>query len=70
MFSNIYNGKTSHSHWFRIQKQNFRNRGLTHMLNQRRGSALPTNQMTIMPVTRPAPQIGGVIGRRPLKFNY
>ena len=41
------------------------------MLNHRnRGSALPSNQMTIMPVTRPAPTIGGVIGRRPLKFNY
>ena len=41
------------------------------MLNHRnRGSALPSNQMTIMPVTRPAPKIGGVIGRRPLKFNY
>jgi len=53
-----------------FKKQNFRNRGLKHMLNQRRGSALPSNQMTIMPVTRPAPQIGGVIGRRPLKFNY
>ena len=39
--------------------------------NRKRGSALlPSNQMTIMPVTRPAPHIGGVIGRRPLKFNY
>jgi hypothetical protein len=54
-----------------FKKQNFRNRGLQYMLNHRnRGSALPSNQMTIMPVTRPAPTIGGVIGRRPLKFNY
>jgi hypothetical protein len=40
------------------------------MLNQRRGSSLPSNQMTIQPYVRPVPQIGGVIGRRPLKFNY
>jgi hypothetical protein len=54
-----------------FKKQNFRNRGLQYMLNHRnRGSTLPSNQMTIMPVTRPAPHIGGVIGRRPLKFNY
>ena len=54
-----------------FKKQNFRNKGLQYMLNHRkRGSALPSNQMTIMPVTRPAPHIGGVIGRRPLKFNY
>jgi hypothetical protein len=53
-----------------FKKQNFRNRGLQHMLNQRRGSALPSNQMTIQPYVRPAPTIGGVIGRRPLKFNY
>ncbi len=53
-----------------FKKQNFRNRGLQHMLNQRRGSSLPSNQMTIQPYVRPVPQIGGVIGRRPLKFNY
>ncbi len=41
------------------------------MLNHsKRGSALPQNQMTIMPVNRPPPKIGGVIARRPLKFNY
>jgi len=38
--------------------------------HSKRGSALPQNQMTIMPVTRPPPKIGGVIARRPLKFNY
>ena len=54
-----------------FKKQNFRNRGLHYMLNHsKRGSALPQNQMTIMPVTRPPPNIGGVIARRPLKFNY
>jgi hypothetical protein len=54
-----------------FKKQNFRNRGLHYMLNHsKRGSALPQNQMTIMPVTRPPPKIGGVIARRPLKFNY
>ncbi len=54
-----------------FKKQNFRNRGLQYMLNHRnRGIALPSNQMTIMPVTRPAPKVGGVISRRPLKFNY
>ena len=52
-----------------FKKQNFRNRGLKHMLNQRRGSALTSNQMTIQPYVRPAPALGGVIGRRPLKFN-
>ncbi len=41
------------------------------MLNHRnRGSALPSNQMTIQPYARPVPTVGGVIGRRPLKFNY
>ena len=38
--------------------------------HSKRGSALPQNQMTIMPVNRPPPKIGGVIARRPLKFNY
>ena len=60
-----------------FKKQNFRNRGLRHMLD-RAGkavsrvvdSALPQNQMTIQPYSRPAPKIGGVIARRPLKFNY
>jgi len=34
------------------------------------GSSIPKNQMTIMPVTRPPPKIGGVIARFPLKFKY
>jgi hypothetical protein len=34
------------------------------------GSALPPNQMTIMPVTRTPPKFGGAVARRPLKFNY
>ena len=57
-----------------FKKQNFRNRGLQRMLNRAgkaiMGSALPRNQMTFQPVTRPSPKIGGVITRRPLKFNY
>ena len=53
-----------------FKKQNFRNRGLHHMLHSQRGSALPQNQMTIMPVNRPPPKIGGAVARRPLKFNY
>ena len=55
-----------------FKKQNFRNRGIRHMLNRSGkaiGSALPQNQMTIMPVSRPPPNIGGAV-RRPLKFNY
>ena len=52
-----------------FKKQNFRNRGFRYMLSSKRGSALPQNQMTIQPVSRPAPHIGGAI-RRPLKFNY
>jgi hypothetical protein len=55
-----------------FKKQNFRNRGLRYMMNKAKhivGSALPQNQMTIMPVNRPPPQFGGA-GRRPLKFNY
>ena len=53
-----------------FKKQNYRNRGLQHMLNSKRGSALPRNQMTIMQVNRPPPKIGSGITRRPLKFNY
>ena len=52
-----------------FKKQNFRNRGLQYMLNHRkRGSALPSNQMTIMPVgpSKLLPKIS----RQPLKFNY
>ncbi len=55
-----------------FKKQNFRNRGVRYMLNRAGkaiGSALPQNQMTIMPVSRPPPKIGGAV-RRPLKFNY
>jgi hypothetical protein len=51
-------------------KKNIRNRALNYMMNRGRkavsnfiGSALPPNQMTTMPVTRP-------VARRPLKFNY
>ena len=56
-----------------LKKQNFRNRGLRYMMNKGKhivGSALPQNQMTIMPVNRPPPKIGGAVARRPLKFNY
>ena len=57
-----------------FKKNNFRNRGLQRMLNRAgkaiMGSALPQNQMTIQPVTRPPPKFGGAITRRPLKFNY
>jgi hypothetical protein len=53
-----------------FKKQNFRNRGFRYMLSSKRGSALPQNQMTIMPVNRPPPKIGGAVARRPLKFNY
>ena len=58
-----------------FRKKNFRNRGLQHMLklageavSRVVGSALPQNQMTIQPYSRPAPSFGS--GRRPLKFNY
>ena len=37
--------------------------------NKKRGSAIPQNQTTIMPVNRPPPKFGGAV-RRPLKFNY
>jgi hypothetical protein len=57
-----------------FKKNNFRNRGLQRMLNRAgkaiMGSALPQNQMTIQPFTRPPPKFGGAITRRPLKFNY
>ena len=56
-----------------FKKQNFRNRGIRHMLNRAGkvilGAALPQNQMTIQPVSRPFPKFGGAV-RRPLKFNY
>ena len=59
-----------------FKKQNFRNRGLRHMLDRAGkavsrvvGSALPRNQMSIQPVSRPLPKVGGA-ARRPLKFNY
>jgi hypothetical protein len=35
------------------------------------GGDAPQNQMTIMPVNRPLPKMGGVVvARHPLKFNY
>jgi hypothetical protein len=59
-----------------FKKQNFRNRGLRHMLDRAGkavsrvvGGALPQNQMTIQPVSRPFPKVGSA-ARRPLKFNY
>jgi hypothetical protein len=56
-----------------FKKQNFRNRGLQHMLKRTgkamMGCALPQNQMTIQPYSRPLPNFNGA-GRRPLKFNY
>ena len=53
-----------------FKKQNFRNRALQYMFNnKKRGSAIPQNQLTIMPVNRPPPKFGGAV-RRPLKFNY
>ena len=58
-------------------KKNIRNRALNYMMNRGKkavsnfiGSALPENQMTIMPVSRPPPKFGGAGARRPLKFNY
>ena len=58
-----------------FKKNNFRNRGLQHMLKRTTqimshimGSSLHQNQMTIQPYHRPAPSFGS--GRRPLKFNY
>ena len=59
-----------------FRKQNFRNRGLKHILKRASpmmaqfvGSALPQDRMTIMPVSRSPPSFSGT-GRRPLKFNY
>ena len=59
-----------------FKKHNFRNRGIQHILKRASpimaqfvGSALPQNQMTIMPVSRSPPSFSGT-GRRPLKFNY
>ena len=76
MFSNIYNGKTSRSHWIRIQKKNFRNRGVQYTI-KRAGKAVSNfmggaaSQMTIQPYQRPLPKMGGVVvARHPLKFNY
>ena len=40
----------------------------TPVMSHIMGSALPQNQMTIQPYSRPAPSFGS--GRRPLKFNY
>jgi len=61
-----------------FKRQNLRNRALNYMFNNKRlskaishvvGGAVPQNQMTIMPVSRPPPpKVGGA--RRPLKFNY
>ena len=58
-----------------FKRKNLRNRALNYMLNNKRASkiisdAIPQNQMTIMPVNRPLPKMGGVVARRPLKFNY
>ena len=55
-----------------LKKQNFRNRAIHYMLNRAGkaiGGALPQDQKTIMPVSRPPPSFSGT-GRRPLKFNY
>jgi hypothetical protein len=59
-----------------FKKQNFRNRGIQHILKRASpimaqfvGGALPQDRMTIMPVSRPPPSFSGT-GRRPLKFNY
>lgn len=61
-----------------FKRKNFRNRGIQYMIknvkpvvSQFMGGALPQNQMTIMPVNRPLPKMGGVVvARHPLKFNY
>ena len=56
-----------------LKKQNFRNRAIHYMLNRAGkaiGGALPQDQKTIMPVSRPPPKFGGAVARRPLKFNY
>ena len=58
-----------------FKKQNFRNRGVQQML--RRASPMVTKfmggaapAMTTQPYSRPLPQMGGAVARRPLKFNY
>ena len=58
-----------------FKKNNFRNRGLQHLLKRASpvisnfmGGAVHQNRMTIMPVSRSPPSFGS--GRRPLKFNY
>ena len=58
-------------------KKNSKNRALNYMMNRGKkaayhilGSALPPNQMTIMPVNRSPPKFGGAVARRPLKFNF
>ena len=60
-----------------FKRKNFRNRGMQYMIknlkpvvSQFMGGAFPKDQMTIMPVNRPLPKIGGVVSRHPLKFNY
>ena len=59
-----------------FKTQNFRNRALKYMMQNKRGSGMhgvkngsvPSNQMTIMPV---APKMGlPRLSRQPLKFNY
>lgn len=58
-----------------FKKQNFRNRAIHFMMQNKKGSgfyvnhgAVPSNQMTIMPVepSRSLPKVS----RQPLKFNY
>lgn len=58
-----------------LKRQNFRNRALHFMMQNKKGSgfygnhgSVPSNQMTIMPVepSRSLPRIS----RQPLKFNY
>ena len=60
-----------------FKRKNFRNRGMQYMIknlkpvvSQFMGGAFPKDQMTIMPVNRPLPKMGGVVSRRRLKFNY
>ena len=59
-----------------LKKQNFRNRAIHYMMNNKRGSGMynlkngsvSSNQMTIQPV---APRMGlPRLSRQPLKFNY
>jgi hypothetical protein len=61
-----------------FKRKNFRNRGIQYMIKRASpatsnfmGGDAPQNQMTIMPVNRPLPKMGGVVvARHPLKFNY